>query len=294
MNIPAPTTPDLNSTTPQLQQEPSQPQALFESHTSPGNTTTSQVAANPQASNKRLLPVVLGVVAILAVGWAALYGLSIFRQPTSDSTEELAMDTSQEEGFEGVQNSMAGDVAATTVYEASTDIQWEDDAVSYDVQTVYLTDTVVADSSVELPADSNYAVFAVQMVDSREFGEPRVVPVRNYLNIRRQSQDYPPLGVDTLSLSPGQSATVYVPFAVPSTEMQVTGLLGILRNPYVAELDFAAQAKTLSGTLSLETGFALADSAATDTEAIEFPTAENVANPDDPGPPPAAGNSPTN
>lgn len=150
----------------------------------------------------------------------------------------------------------ASNVEATpvSVDMVGIDVQWQDAELSYDVQQVYALGDLSPQIISELPPEQQLIVFAIQATDTRTFGAARVVPARSYVNIRRQSQDFPPLGEDSLQLEPGQSTTLYVPFAVPKTELQVLGLLGNLRNPYVVELDFAT-ASQLEGSFDLFNGF---------------------------------------
>ncbi len=160
------------------------------------------------------------------------------------------------------------------------DIQWQDDQLTYDVQRVFLIPDPSASSSAELQPSGQLLVFAVKATDTRTFGDTRLVPARNYLNIRRLSQDYPPIGEDSQQLLPGVTTMIYVPFTIPVAEQKVTGLLGNLRNPYVVELDFQT-GEQLGGSFDLITGYSpslILESSTPSTEATSSATQPTESN----------------
>ncbi len=144
--------------------------------------------------------------------------------------------------------------ATTSATVADIDVQWEDLEVKYDAREVYLISQPASGLFPELQPNEQVVVFVVKTTDNRTFGEARSVLVGEYVNVRRQSQDFPPIIQGEKLLLPGESAVVYVAFTLPKSEQQVTGLLGNLRNPYVVDVDFS-QGRVTEGVFDFQKGF---------------------------------------
>ncbi len=233
----------------------------------PSSTTGVQRVSRARTFKLLALLLMLACFVLLLLSFSALY----VRQQVQQSATAEFQSNQQDEQL--VQVSAPPVVqAAQVVKQMTADVQWQDDQFSYDVQQVYVLPEPMASLAAELTPAHQLLVFAVQVTDTRTFGAARVVPTRNYVNIRRSSQDVTPFGVDTTQLEPGGSTTVFIPFELPTDEQMVSGLLGNLRNPYVVQLDFA-RATLLDGSFDLTNGFQPVQSQGTESPVLDGPLA---------------------
>ncbi|MFZ1721577.1 MAG: hypothetical protein WAU07_03660 [Microgenomates group bacterium] len=139
-----------------------------------------------------------------------------------------------------------------------TDSRWEDNRWQFAMTAAHVAPIIfdLENQRTALAGAINYLIFEIQVTDTRDVGEPRLVSAHSYANIRRESKNETPIGDNYLMLSPRESGVVYVLFEVPKEEFSFLGLTGILSNPYLVNIDLTGQdVEQRLGLMSAKNGF---------------------------------------
>mgnify|MGYP000064714043 CR=1 FL=1 len=147
-----------------------------------------------------------------------------------------------------------------TILEIAAQAQWQTDAISYNLEKVYLTPDIAdfgsARNNQEVKGKS-FLSAKLNIRDIRIDGERRLINLSNHLRLRKNNQDQSPFLADYLYLMPQENGTVYVTFAVEKDEKQFTLLIGDLATPRLINLNFeATETTTLTGVFLRKQGYA--------------------------------------
>lgn len=137
----------------------------------------------------------------------------------------------------------------------SLSASWTADNLTFEVNRAYLVGEIADFSGVE-DEDKRYLMLEVEVQDTRNTGNLKLIPVSDYISLVKGGLTINPFVEDSTYISPGERIVVYSGFPVDQGDTGFTLRSGLAVQSQDTEIDFSStDTQLLRGVFLLERGY---------------------------------------